>query len=164
MARLHSVRPSISILHISPKTVYSADIPNSPLTLLGTRNWHKRLGDYVSSDASADVETCISMISDDMGLIIYFARHINCRVCYCLMPMHGCASIALQSHILHAGANFIHPTTVLHYCPLPCLKINPPPSPPPDPPPRRPIDARRGACVEPMMKCRQNDTSWLVYG
>lgn len=127
-----------------------------------------------------DVETCISMISDDIGLIIYFARHINCRVCYCLMPMHGCASIVLQSHILHAGANFIHPTTVLHYCPLPCLKINPPPSPPlsppPDPPPgpppgpplgpppRRPIDARREACVEPMMRCRQNDTSWLVYG
>lgn len=26
---------------------------HSPLTLLGTRNWHKRLGDYVSSDASA---------------------------------------------------------------------------------------------------------------
>lgn len=119
-----------------------------------------------------DVETCISMISDDIGLIIYFARHINCRVCYCLMPMHGCASIVLQSHILHAGANFIHPTTVLHYCPLPCLKINPPPSPTPDPPPgpplgpppRRPIDARREAYVESMMRCRQNDTSWLVYG
>ncbi|OXM81836.1 hypothetical protein C364_00809 [Cryptococcus neoformans Bt63] len=38
LARLHSVRPSMSRLHISPKTVYNADIPNSPLTLLGTRN------------------------------------------------------------------------------------------------------------------------------
>lgn len=35
------------------------------------------------------------MISVDIGLIIYFARHINGRVC-CLMPMHGYLSIALQ--------------------------------------------------------------------